>query len=513
MNAASFLPLRFLCRVAFAAVLAGGTLQSARAQDAAALTTIHTFDNVPITDFDNPVTLGRDGNFYGTADFGGAYHSGCAYRLTPAGIFTDLYDGSPTVGDGTYNFFSPLVQGSDGNFYGTFSGIYDASFVFRLTPEGDFTLVCNYTGEEATSNCALVQGRDGDLYGVASFGEPYDAGTVFKVDSTGTYTRLHAFTRHDGYEPKTALVQGSDGNFYGTTSSGDTDNDPTGSIFRITPGGDFTNLYTLSESDGFFPACALVEGRDGNFYGATAGDDEHGATIFRISPAGVFETVHTFPAGPPYTSATGLVLGGDGNFYGTTSSGGIYGYDQQREGNGTVFQMTPDGVLTTLYHFTGGSDGRNPTGPLVLGGDGGFYGTTASDDTVDGTLFKLTVSSHPAFFAGQISLGQGFYYLAFSGGNPFGYYAFLDDPRYLYHVDLGFEYVFDAADGHGGVYFYDFASGTFFYTSPSFPFPYLYDFTLNSVLYYFPAPADAGRYNTDGTRFFYDFATGQVITK
>ena len=121
--------------------------------------------------------------------------------------------------------------------------------------------------------------------------------------------------------------------------------------------------------------------------------------------------------------------------------------------------------------------------------------------------------SIPAFFDGEVALSNGVYYLAFPSGNYFGYYSFLPNPAYLYHFDLGFEYVFDAADGKSGVYFYDFASSTFFYTSPSFPFPYLYDFTLNTVLYYYPDPSNAGHYNTDGIRYFYDFNTGAIITK
>ena len=64
-----------------------------------------------------------------------------------------------------------------------------------------------------------------------------------------------------------------------------------------------------------------------------------------------------------------------------------------------------------------------------------------------------------------------------------------------------------------GVYLYDFASSDFFYTSPTFPFPYLYDFDLGSVLYYYPDPKQAGHYNTDGVRYFYEFKNGQVISK
>ena len=117
------------------------------------------------------------------------------------------------------------------------------------------------------------------------------------------------------------------------------------------------------------------------------------------------------------------------------------------------------------------------------------------------------------FFAGEAALANGVYYLAFSNANYFGYYSYLSNSNYIFHFDLGYEYCFDAGDGHNGVYLYDFASNDFFYTSPSFPFPYLYDFNLNAVLYYYPDPNNAGHYNTSGVRYFYDFATGKIITK
>jgi plastocyanin len=117
-----------------------------------------------------------------------------------------------------------------------------------------------------------------------------------------------------------------------------------------------------------------------------------------------------------------------------------------------------------------------------------------------------------AFFMGQMPLGNGVYYLQLPNGNPFGYYAYLADPRWIYHFDMGYEYWFDANDGHSGIFFYDLMSNGFFYTSSSFPFPYLYDFSLNTVLYYYPDPNNPGRYTTN-PRFFYDFATGHIITK
>ena len=124
---------------------------------------------------------------------------------------------------------------------------------------------------------------------------------------------------------------------------------------------------------------------------------------------------------------------------------------------------------------------------------------------------------HPAFFGGEIALGNGWYYLQFANGMPFGYYSYLvvmNDPNWIYHIDMGFEYFLDANDNNSGIYFYDVTSNGFFYTSPSpsFPFPFLYDFSLNAVLYYFPDPQRPGRY-TSNPRYFYNFATHQVITK
>ena len=149
---------------------------------------------------------------------------------------------------------------------------------------------------------------------------------------------------------------------------------------------------------------------------------------------------------------------------------------------------------------------------LVLDSLGNFYGTTYGDGVNNaGTIYKLTIE--PAFFTGAMALGNGVYYLAFANGNYFGYYSFLANRNYIYHFDLGYEYVFDAADGNSGIYLYDFKSSDFFYTSPIFPFPYLYDFNLNSVVYYYPDPNNSGRYNTDGVRYFYVFSTGQIVSK
>ena len=176
-----------------------------------------------------------------------------------------------------------------------------------------------------------------------------------------------------------------------------------------------------------------------------------------------------------------------------------------------------NGTLTGgTYRAVGSGAVLNLPGPAPTALAGGAQIIIANGGKVlfDGQPVNPALVSPSSFFVGQVALSQGAYYLAFpNNGNIFGYYAYLSDPNYFYHFDLGYEYVFDAGDGKAGVYLYDFASSTFFYTSPVFPFPYLYDFSLNAVLYYYPDPNNPGHYNTNGVRYFYNFATGKIINK
>ena len=153
------------------------------------------------------------------------------------------------------------------------------------------------------------------------------------------------------------------------------------------------------------------------------------------------------------------------------------------------------------------------------------FRVTVSNVLVNGTATSFSYSATafdpaqagadqtPAFFSGEKSLGSGVYYLAFPNGNFFGYYAFLSDPKFIYHFDMGYEYVIDAQDGNSGVYLYDFKSSHWLYTSPTFGFPYLYDFSLKAFLYYYPDPSNPDRYNTNGIRYFYNFGTGKVMVE
>jgi len=167
--------------------------------------------------------------------------------------------------------------------------------------------------------------------------------------------------------------------------------------------------------------------------------------------------------------------------------------------NGTMYDLQSLVTGVTLLH----AHSINDVGQIA--GDGSFNGGPTH------AILLRPAPQNPSFFTGEVSLGNGIYYLQFPNGTPFGYYAYLTDQRFIYNFDMGYEYWFDANDGHSGIFFYDFASNHFFYTSPGFPFPYLYDFSLNTVLYYFPDPNNPGHYTTN-PRYFYNFATGQIIT-
>lgn len=228
-----------------------------------------------------------------------------------------------------------------------------------------------------------------------------------------TLTTLYSFTNGtDGADPN-GLVQGKDGNFYGTTTGGQSAHS---TVFQITLGGVLTTLYTFTGgTDGALPH-VVVQGSDSNFYGTTTyggGTPAQSGTVFKITPAGTVTTLYSFTGGADGgNSIAGLVQGSDGNFYGTTFYGGLF-VGNCNSGCGTVFQITPTGTLTTLYSFTGGTDGGNSGSGLVQGSDGNFYGTTQTRfqmTTGYGVVFKLQlrgVSTRTAAVASNPYIGYG----------------------------------------------------------------------------------------------------------
>jgi len=197
--------------------------------------------------------------------------------------------------------------------------------------------------------------------------------------------------------PWGGLLQASDGNFYGTTEEGGARGD--GTIFRVTPGGEFTTIYSFCAqpncTDGASPFAGLIQATDGNLYGTTvAGRACSGGcgTIFKITLDGTLTTLHTLPDGA--SPQAGLIQATDGNFYGTTILGGAHH-------RGSIFRITSAGKFTTLHSFQPKTDGMQPYGTIMQATDGNFYGTTYGDGDINsskkyfGTVYRLSTGLAP----------------------------------------------------------------------------------------------------------------------
>jgi uncharacterized repeat protein (TIGR03803 family) len=404
--------------LALAAVLVSAVITTRSAQ-AQTFTTLYSFDSTHGQQPYAGLIQGTDGNFYGTTGYGGANSDGTVYKITPGGTLTTLYnfcsqsncaDGDAPSGE--------LVQGTDGNFYGATQGggANGDGTVFRITPGGTLTTLYTFCSQ---SNCAdgdnpyggLIQGTDGNFYGTTLLGGANSYGTVFKITPSGTLTTLHSFDSTDGDCPNGALIQATYGNFYGTTVFGGALNCATsnysgcGTVFKITPGGTLTTLYTFCSqgtcTDGEWPYAGLAQGTDGNFYGTTfLGGVNGDGTVFRITPGGTLTTLYNFcsqsncaDGSQPYG---GLVQGTDGNFYGTNFAA---------NGDGTIFRITASGTLTTLHGFDG-TDGQYPEAALMQATNGTFYGTTFyGGANALGTVFSLSVGLRP-FVETQPTFGK-----------------------------------------------------------------------------------------------------------
>lgn len=412
---------RLIAAVAFVCL---ALAMSAHAQT---FTTLATFNGTDGLNPVAPLVQGADGNFYGTSETGGAKSGNCCgtvFKITPDGALTTLHSFCVTdCTDGIYPT-GGLILGFDGNFYGTTiqGGVGGCcGTVFKITPDGTLTTLhtfssCHYMNcpDGAKPFYGLVQGSDGNFYGTTLGGGSYTVcssgcGTVFKITPGGKLTTLHRFCSQtnctDGSGAGGPLVQGFDGNFYETTSSGgSTSLGCCGTIFRITPSGTLTTLHSFAgpPTDGTGPEGGLAQGADGALYGTTViGGRVNLGTVFKIGPlSGGVTILHNF-GGPRTEGANpmgGLVQATDGNFYGTTMKGGPLGCSSK--GCGTIFEITPGRTETILHTFSSDTNGIYPEAGLIQGTDGNFYGTTGQTSNSltspgPGTVFRLAMGLAP----------------------------------------------------------------------------------------------------------------------
>jgi uncharacterized repeat protein (TIGR03803 family) len=390
---------------------------AATVSSAQSFTTLATFDGINGQGPDG-VTQGFNGNLYGTTSGGGTSGVGTVFVFSRTGSLKTLYSFCPSSQCAGYEPEAGLIQGKDGNFYGTTSGGggyvcgNGCGAIYKMTKSGDVTTLHTFSVIDGSlPQDALIQATDGNFYGTTLQGARNCAfecaGTVFRMTPAGKLTTIHSFCLQsgcpDGTFPYAGVVEATDGNLYGSTSS---------TIFRITPPNQFTTLYTFPSGSG---VRGLIQGADGNLYGTTIGGGTNGqGTVFQITLGGSLTTLYSFCSLTNCLDGSvpmGLIQATDGNFYGATQSGGA---NCLPFGCGTIFSLTPAGKLTTIYNFCAEAnctDGRAPAPDLMQATDGSFYGTTQytlfSLSTGLGPFVKLTQPMGKVGQSGGI-LGQGF---------------------------------------------------------------------------------------------------------
>jgi uncharacterized repeat protein (TIGR03803 family) len=342
--------------------------------------------------------------------------------------FTGLTDGAAPS--------SALIQGSDGYYYGTaqLGGANGHGTVFKVDSSGHVTPLHEFSGKDGANPVgALIQASDGYFYGTTNLGGAKSEGTIFKMDSLGNLTTLYSFTGgDDGAQPSGGLIQASDGYLYGATSVGGASG--AGVLFRTDTSGNITTLYSFSGgADGYGPEGSLIQSTDGYFYGVTqnGGDltceilpTSGCGTIFRIDSTGNLTTLYSFTGGADGANPSeALLQGRDGFFYGTTLYGGNSSCSLSAySGCGTIFRIDSKGNFTTLHEFSGGAEGGVPYSALIQASDGAFYGTATAGGDLSCSVV-VSGESNPTY------TGCGTVFKMDSAGNVNGLYSFTGAPN------------------------------------------------------------------------------------
>jgi uncharacterized repeat protein (TIGR03803 family) len=349
-----------------------------------------------------PLLQASDGNFYGTAYFGGddGNHcsGGCAgtiFKITPAGQFTRLHTFAwatiaERVGGGHPE--AGLVEGPDGYLYGTTSqggGSPNAAAgtIFKISKTGQFQKLHDFCPQGANSGCpdgytpssGLVLGRDGNLYGTTIMGGGSSRnGTFFRISPTGTFTAITSFATCNTIAvgsacvntmTPTGLVLASDGNFYGLGKR---------TVFRVTSSGKVTVIHIFNNSGGSYqPNGSLVQAKNGMLYGVTTAGGAHNAGfVYQITLSGTFGEIYDLPGGGKGSVPNTLLQASDGNLWGTTVA------DTGNSGYGWVYSITTGGALLTSVHLSS-AVGFTPYGPLIQATSGNLYGTAYEGGTTN----------------------------------------------------------------------------------------------------------------------------------
>jgi uncharacterized repeat protein (TIGR03803 family) len=270
---------------------------------------------------DADVIMDSSGNLYGTTAVGGPSNLGTVFKLNTSGTVTLLHSFAGAPSDGAFPL-AGLIADSSGNLYGTTEegGASDHGTVFKLDTSGTLTVLHNFTGGASDGSlpvAGLSMDASGNLYGTTERGGASDRGTVFKLDTSGTLTVLHSFTggASDGSFPLAGLIADHAGNLYGTTQLGGPSD--AGTVFKLDRSGTLTVLHSFTVSDGKFPSGSLVADSSGNLYGTTlAGGSSGNGTVFELVlsiPFSSFTTKLDISVRPPGFDLNGHFALGSGS--------------------------------------------------------------------------------------------------------------------------------------------------------------------------------------------------------
>ena len=374
-------------------------------------TILHSFAAPP--DGANPVAdlaLDSSGNLYGTTANGGANGVGIVFKLDTMSKETVLYSFAGGTTDGA-NPNGGVILDSSGNLFGTttIGGTNGLGVVYELDSTGKETVLHNFAGgasDGANPFSGLVEDSGGNLYGTTFNGGAHNLGTVFKIDASSKESMLYSFAggANDGANPQAGLAIDSDGNLFGTTSNGGTAG--VGIVFELDAGGKEAVLHTFAggDSDGANPYARVIRDPKGNLYGTTTGGGVNNkGTVFKLDTSGTETLLYSFSGGGDGSDALGdLLLDPAGNLFGTTSKDGqghcLPVFPRQLIGCGVVFELDATGKKTSLHSFAGApNDGSTPFSGLTLDAAGNLYGVTnAGGSAGNGAVFKLAGVASPA---------------------------------------------------------------------------------------------------------------------
>jgi uncharacterized repeat protein (TIGR03803 family) len=343
---------------------------------------------------------GPDGVFYDTIFSNGQFNNGSVYTMSLSGAFTLLFSFCAEGGFCTVNGTGPqggVTLGSDGNFYGTTSGggAGGQGTVFKITPAGKLTTLFSFpsTGADGSNPTFRVfQASNGEFYGVTPSGGNTN-GTFFSITTAGSFKLLASF--HSGVNGSNPNLptQGADGNFYGTTHNGGPNSACCGVVYKATPAGKITVLFTFASGEGSSVG-QLVQGSDGNFWGVTNGVPFiSGGELFKVSATGHLTVVHTFGAfqGDADAPVSGLIAGSDGFLYGVTNAGG-------KANVGAIYSVNPaTDAYAVLYSFcaTSPCDAFGPSPVLAQDTNGTFFGNTGGNSDGGSYFFSFDTGLGP----------------------------------------------------------------------------------------------------------------------